>query len=308
MDRTRDHHRLALLAVGGTVVMWAWGGIAIKQASATGVVTAFYRLWMAIPLLWAILVLVPAGHRRVDGRWLRASLAGGTLFALHQMLYFTSLKHTSVANVTIIGALQPALVLIVAGPLFGERATAHTLGWAAVAVAGTVLVVLGSPHGPGWSPAGDVLAVLNLFAFTGYFLLSKHVRAAIGTWEYVAGMTTVAGVLMFLVCLGTGQAFGSPRGSDWLLFAALAVFPGTLGHVLMVWAHAHVAAFVSSMLLLAVPVAATLLAVVALGEPLMPLQIAGGTIAMAAIAVIVGSARPEGAEELAESAAGTDAP
>lgn len=308
MDRTPDRHGLALLAVAATVVMWAWGGIAIKQASVTGVVTAFYRLWMAIPFLWTITLLVRRERPRLDGRWLRASLGGGSLFALHQMLYFTSLKHTSVANVTIIGALQPTLVLLVAGRMFGERASRATLAWSAVAVGGTVLVVLGSRHVPGWSPSGDVLAVLNLFAFTAYFLLSKRVRAVLGTWEYVAGMTTVAGAIMTLVCLLTGQALGAPHGRDWLLFAALAVFPGTLGHVLTVWAHAHVTAFLSSMLLLAVPVVATLMAVAWLAEPLGALQITGGTIAMAAIAVIVGSERPDRAEELAESAAGTDAP
>jgi drug/metabolite transporter (DMT)-like permease len=298
----------ALLAVAATVVMWAGGGIAIKAASTGGIVTAFYRLWLAIPALWLITFAVPARRRRLDRAWLVASLGGGTLFALHQLLYFTSLKRTSVANVAVIGALQPSLVLLVAGPLLGEPASVAALGWSAVAVLGTAMVVLGSAGTPAWSLAGDLLAVLNLFAFTGYFVLSKRVRPTVGPWEYVVGMTTVSGLWMLAVGLATGQAFDAPRGADWHIFAGLALLPGTLGHVLTVWAHAHVQAFVSSMLLLAVPVFATAGAVVFLGEPVTRLQLVGGAVAIAAIAAVVAT-RPRGErEELAESAAATEAP
>ncbi len=303
-----DRYGLGLVAVAATVVIWAYGGIAIKSASVPGIISAFYRLWIAIPLLWLITAMLPAERRRFDPGWALACLVGGTVFAAHQLLYFTALKLTSVANVAIIGALQPTLVLLVAGRLFGERVTGAALGWSAVAVVGTAMVVLGAVGAPTWSPMGDLLASLNLFAFTAYFLWSKRIRARIGTWVYVVGMTTVAGVIMLGACLVSAQDLASPRGPDWLIFAFLAVLPGTIGHMLTNWAHAHVSAFVSSMLLLAVPVLASLAAVVHLGEHLSGLQIAGGTIALGAIAVIVGSLRAEVGEELAESAAETDAP
>jgi drug/metabolite transporter (DMT)-like permease len=65
-------------------------------------------------------VVQPALRRRLTPDWLFASLVGGGLFALHQVMYFTSLKLTTVADVTLIGALQPPLVLLVAGRMFGE--------------------------------------------------------------------------------------------------------------------------------------------------------------------------------------------
>jgi drug/metabolite transporter (DMT)-like permease len=287
--------------------MWGLSGVAIKAVSTGGLVTAFYRLWFAIPPLW-LTMLAPAARRRLGGPLLRGSIIGGTLFALHQILYFSSLKLTSVANVTIIGALQPVLVLLAVGPMFGESVERRAIGWSLVAFAGTALVVFGAVDEPSWSARGDALAAINLFAFTGYFLASRRLRDELGAWEYVVGMTTVSGLIMILVVVVSGQDFGQPAAWEWAVFVFIAIFPGTLGHLLSNWAHAHVSAFVASIILLAVPVVASAGAYLLLGESLNGLQLAGGAVVLVAIATIVVSSRRAVPDDLAQSAAATDAP
>jgi drug/metabolite transporter (DMT)-like permease len=301
-------HVRAVLAVATAVVLWGMSSVAIKSVSPSGVVTAFYRLWFAIPLLWMIPVVRPAMRRHFDRRGLAGCALGGTLFCLHQALFFTALKLTSIANVTIIGALQPVVVLLLAGPLFNERATRASLVWAALAFGGTALVVIGARATPAWSLYGDALAFANLFAFSAYFLASKRVRATVGAWEYVIGMTTVSGGWMLAAVVVTGQDLGAPHGWEWLVLLAIAVFPGTLGHVLINWSHAHASALAVSIMLLAVPLVAAVGAAVFLGERIVPLQMVGGGIVLAAIAVVVRSAAPATGDALAQSAAETDAP
>ncbi len=304
----RTTHPLALGAIFVTIVTWGFSNVVIKAASTGPLVSSFYRLWLAIPLLWLATVFMPRVRQRLTRYWLFASCVGGSLFALHQIVFFNSLKLTSVVNVTIIGALQPALVLLAAGRMFGEPVTRRAIAWSAVAVTGTIIVVLGSLGAPHWSPWGDALAVLNLFAFTAYFLASKRFRSHVGATEYVIGMTTIAGVCILAVALATSQDLLSPRGNDWLLLLFLALFPGTLGHLLSNWAHPHVPAFLLSVMLLAVPVIAAVAAATFLNEPINLMQIAGGAIVLTAIGTIVGAAAGPAAEELAESAAETDAP
>jgi drug/metabolite transporter (DMT)-like permease len=302
-----DSQALGIAALAATVAMWGMSGVAIKAVTAGGLVTALYRLWFAIPVLWLVM-LWPGLKPRLDARWLRASMVGGLLFGIHQILYFTSLKLTSVVNVSLIGALQPALVLLVAGRLFGERVTARAVGWSLVALTGTVLVVLGAAHESASALRGDVLAWVNLFAFTAYFLASKRFRAHVGAWEYVIGMTTVAGLVMLAANLVTAQDLSLPSRHDIVLLVTIAVFPGTLGHVLSNWAHAHVTAFVSSMILLAAPVIATAGAYFFLDERFTALQGFGGAVALFGIAMLVLSTGDAAAEALAESAAEIDAP
>src|SRR6185369_7113911 len=264
---------------------------------------AFYRLWLAVPLLWLLAAAVPSIRARLGRDWLIGCLVGGALFGVHQVLFFTAMKATTVATVTIIGALQPVLVLFVAAPLFGESVRRRSIGWAALALVGTMLVVLGSAGSPGASLWGDVLAFLNLFAFTAYFLASKQIRARVGPWEYVIGMSTVSAVVVTAAAAVARSDLGEPGPKDFALLLTLAVFPGTLGHVLTNWAHAHATAFSISMMLLAVPVVSTTGAAVVLGETLTHLQMLGGAIVLASIAAVVATVAETSGESAADELA-----
>ena len=93
------------------------------------------------------------------------------------VLFFSALKHTTVANATVVGALQPALVLVVAGPLFGERITKALVAATAVAVGGWRRGVRIGRRG-GVEPARRPPAVGALFAWTGYFIASGRPGAS----------------------------------------------------------------------------------------------------------------------------------
>lgn len=288
----------------------AWGTSAavIKSVSTSGVVTSVYRLTLALPFLWAAPFLRPSLRQGIKLRTLVASIVGGSLFAAHQVFYFNALKLTSVTNVSIIGALQPILVLLVAGPWFGERVSTRAVAWSSVALCGAVLVVVGSKGAPSWSWQGDLLAGINLVAFTAYFLASKHYRHEMGATAYVIGMTTVAAVIMVSIAVFNGEDLASPHGNDWAWLFFLAMVPGTLGHVLSNWAHPHLPAFLISVMLLAVPVIAAVAAALFLGEPIHASQLVGGAIVLGAISRLVLKRPDVESEELAESVAETDAP
>jgi drug/metabolite transporter (DMT)-like permease len=300
-----DPHRAALAAIGVAVLVWSLSNVAIKATSVTGLVASFWRLWLAVPVLWFAVLATPAARAELDPDFRRASLVGGTLFGLHQILFFSALKLTSVATVSMIGALQPALVLAVAGPIFGERITRATVTWTAAALAGAVLVVAGGTGVPGRTLAGDIIAAANLAVFTAYFLASKHLRTRVRALTYVCGLTTVAAVVVGAAALAHGEALGSPHGADWALLAFIALVPGTLGHLLINWAHPHAPAMLSSVMLLGVPVLSPLLAAAILAEPLGALQLAGGAAVLVAVARLV-TMPPR--TDLAESVAEIDAP
>lgn len=291
--RERAHPWLGVAALAVVVIVWSASNVVAKTVSSTGIVVSFYRLWFALPAVWIPVLLSASWRTRLDRDWLSASLVGGTLFALHQFLFFTSLKLTSVANVTVIGALQPILVLLVADRLFAERADAGAWLWSGVAFAGTAAVVFGSSHGLGWSWKGDVLATLNLFAFTAYFLASKRIRQRLATWDYVAGLTSTAAVWMSVLAWATDQSLLSPRGTDWLALLWIAWFPGTVGHALSNWAHQHVSAFTMSLMFLAVPALASVAAFFWLGEPLTWYHALGATLVFLAISAVVRQHLPQ---------------
>jgi drug/metabolite transporter (DMT)-like permease len=232
-------------------------------------------------------VVFYATGRRLDARTVRRAIPGGLAFAGDLVLYFSAVKRTTVADATVVGALQPVLVMLVAGPMFGEAVTAGLVIWSLVAMGGVAVAMYGSSGAPVWSLSGDLMAVGALFAWTAYFVFSKRVRQDIAPFTYLTAMMLVAVVAVTPFALLSGQRL-DPGGIDaWAWIVGLAVGSGGIGHLLVNWAHEHVDLSVMSLLTLAIPVFASGSAAIFLSEPLALVQVLGMAIVLGALAVVV---------------------
>jgi drug/metabolite transporter (DMT)-like permease len=99
-------------------------------------------------------------------------------------------------------------------------------------------------------------------------------------------VTLVAAIVVTPVALASGTRLGGLRSQDWL-WLVLFLVAAQGGHLLLVWAHRHVDATVSSMILLGEPPITAASASVFLGEPVTSPMIFGGAIALGALAFIV---------------------
>jgi drug/metabolite transporter (DMT)-like permease len=226
----------------------------------------------------------------------RASLPGGLLFGLNIVLFFSALKRTNVADVLIIQSLQPALTLLVAGRLFGERVTGQEIRWTAVSVMGVTLVAVGSSGTPAWSLTGDLFAAGSLLVWTSYFLVSKRVRRNVQAVEYLTAVTIIASLVVTPTALLSGEPLGGFRSADWM-WLGLFLAGAQGGHLLVAWAHGQVDVSVSSLLILGEPIISAVAALIFLAEPLTPLEILGGVLVLGAMAAVVRRATRAGAAD-----------
>jgi len=275
---------LGMLAATSAVVVWGASSVLIKQVhDLTGLSVACYRIWLGAIL---VTVLFVATGGRVTRQLLRTSLWGGLAFTADLVLFFCAVQETSIANATVIGALQPLLVLVIAGRLFGERARTAELGWGAVAVAGTALVVLGGDAGGANSTYGNVLAVGALVAWTAYFVFTKTARQVLTAFEYLTGMAIVAAIAVLPLPLLFEGTMRATDASGWLTIVYITVINGLLGHFLMAFAHGHVTLLTLSLLTLAIPVFAAAGAAIWIEEALTGAQVVGMAIVLGALALV----------------------
>jgi len=271
--------------------MWGAASVLAKSADhVDGLTLAFHRLWVGA-LAMVVIYTLRGGRLRM--RLLLAALPAGIAFAADIGLFFTAVKHTTVANATMISALQPALVLFVAGPLLGERVRASDVGWTLVALLGVVVVVFGSATTPSWSLYGDLLAVLCLFAWTAYFVFGKQARAHLDAVEFVTAMSVVAFAAIAVVAVGSGHDLSVPDGGTWAVILALGLGTGGIGHFLINWAHGHAPLVLTSLLTLLIPVSAMTGAAIFLGEDVVLAQVIGAVVVLGALAVLVWRRQPE---------------
>jgi len=281
------HTGIGMLAASAAVVVWGISSVLIKQVDGlSGLGVACYRLWLGAVVVTPAFLL--SGHR-FSWRLLRVSLLGGLAFTADLVLYFSAVQETSIANATVIGALQPLLVLAIAGRLFGEWPRRAEVLWGIVAIAGTALVVAGGDGGGANSVRGDLLAVGALVAWTAYFVWSKTARLELSAFEYLTGMAIVASIAVIPLPFIFEGTLGTTNASGWLTIGYIAVINGLIGHFLMAFAHGRVTLLTMSLLTLAIPVFAAASAALWIDEPLTALQVAGMAVVLLALGLVSAS-------------------
>jgi drug/metabolite transporter (DMT)-like permease len=275
------------------VVAWGFGPLFVRGVDASARTIVFWRLWMAAPVMVAA---ARATGGRVTWPLLKTVFVPGVLFGTSMICSFTSYQWTSIANATLIGALQPVLMLLLGPLLFGDRTAARQILFAVLALAGIATVVLGAHQSSGASLKGDGIALVNLALWTVYFIRIKRVRnQGVHSGALIAGVFCVAAIVVSPWVLLTSHDIGSVHGTDWLLIAAMVVVPGLVGHGFMTWAQRHMDITLASLLTLGNPVISAIGAWVVFGQHLGAVQMAGAIVVLAALGGIVVEARTNSA-------------
>ena len=293
---TRAYTPVGLLAATGGVFSWGIGIVLIKLTTSPFLIVAFWRHVFSIPIFlaaWAI------GRER-SLPW-RVAGVGGLLFAVHQVAHFSALRYSTAAVVTIFFSLQPILVGAVSGRLTGEHTTVRFYAWAVLAVGGSAILVLASSGQPNASALGTMLAVLNLLAWTAYYLATKRARANVGTIPWLLVMLIVSGACVGVAALISRQPFAVATQTEWAYLVAVALIPGTIGHILVTWAHPRIHVAASSAVTLAVPIVAAAGAAVFVDEPFGRWHALGALVAIGGAAMAMRHLPPAVTEEAAET-------
>src|SRR5881397_1764527 len=189
----RDARRLGIAAVWVATFAWAWGYILVKWSTLDGLHFAMFRLWAGAVISCAALLVT---GRRLSRAVFRACALGGVFFAADIGLGFTAIKHTTIADVAVIGALAPVAIVIVSARRLHERISVRDAVLVAVSFAGVVVVAVGSSGLPSWSPFGDLLAVCGIATWSAYWFFSRHVRERVDPIVYFACVMLAAALVM----------------------------------------------------------------------------------------------------------------
>ena len=285
MTIEQDDRKHGIPAAAIAMVGWAASGVIAKGITELGALAGvFWRMWIYAVIVVLFLKIRGPPLKRES---FRVSWKGGVALGADIMLFFSALRLTTVANATVIGSCQPLLMLLIAGRLFGERPRRHDWLLAMVAICGVIIVMFGSTGVQGWSPAGDLLSVATVVAWTLYFVFSKLSSSKIESSQYTGATAVVCALFATPFALASGQVFDVPSGNAWIWLIILSIGPGFASHMLMNWALVRIPVWFGSTLTLAIPVTATVMAWVFLSEDVVALQFLGMGIVLFALALIV---------------------
>jgi drug/metabolite transporter (DMT)-like permease len=284
-----EHRPVAAILVA--VVLWSGTSLFVRAGHSDALVFTTWRLWFALPPLAAIVMWrsrrtasAPFWPEDVPTfRWVLLLLGAGAFFIGGAATTFAALGLTRLLDVTLIGSLQPVLIIGFAVAFLGEQVARTHLLRAVVAIAGTIMVAAAASGTGSWSLSGDVLAVLSLVFNSGWFLYGRvlRTRIVVDPFAFMLGTLTAAALLLTPLALVVhGSLTMSGRG---FFFATATMIAGTAAHVLMIWAHRHVPTSVSSPMLLGETPLVAGGAWVFFGESINLLQGAGSAVVVASL-------------------------
>ena len=274
--------------------MGIFGKLAYDEGATVGTLLAV-RFLLAAALFWALVVATGAARqvRTLSGRDVGIALALGAVgYSAQAGAYFAALQRLDAGLLSLLLYTFPAMVTVAAVALGRERASRRKAGALVVASAGLILVLAGAGAGA-LDPVGALLGVTAAVVYTTYILTSAGVAERVGPLLLSALVCTGAATTLTLATVFEGDLHlddVSAAGFGWL--AGIAVV-STVGAVSLFFAGLkRVGPTTASILSTAEPVTTVVLAFLAFGESLGPVQLAGGALVLAAALVL--SVRSQG--------------
>ena len=276
---------LVALFAGATAI--AFAPIFVRLSEVGPVTTAFWRLTLALPVLWLWVLFEQrnprAPQKATAGSAHRQLVLAGLFFAGDLAVWHRSILFTSVANSTLLANFAPIFVALGAWVLFGQRVSRAFLAAMTIALVGTSIMVGTSFRVSLQHLWGDALGLVTAVFYAGYILTVKQLREECSVATIMARGGTVTSLALLPIAIFSGETIMPPTWYGWAVLLALALISQVSGQSLIAYALAHLPAAFSSVGLLLQPVMATIFAWFILGETLQPWQALGGALVLLGI-------------------------
>ena len=188
-----------------TVVAVIWGGNPVAGRAAAAEVPPFqlsFWRWVAAGAIWIPLGAANAWRMRraVRGEWKLILMLGLVGIAGYSAFLFIAVSMTTALNALLLGAVVPAIMLILSRVLLNKSINAQQIIGIVVAFAGTIIII---SHG---DPAifselsfniGDLVMLFGMFLWALYSVMVARIPKELSSAGFMALMSTI-GIIALL--------------------------------------------------------------------------------------------------------------
>jgi drug/metabolite transporter (DMT)-like permease len=206
---------------------------------------------------------------------------------VNQICFTVGLRYTSVSHASVIVGMGPIYTLVLAVLFHLETATRRKAMGMIIALAGIAVMASEnglSPHSP--SLIGDAITMTGSLGFAMYVVLGKRVAEKYDALSMTAFNHFAGAVIILPLAMAQARALGPVenwRAIPWTGWAALfymAIFSSAIAYVFYFWLLRYLEASQLSAFSYVLPVLATVLGILWLGEKGSWGQVLGGALAL----------------------------
>ena len=276
-----SHHRwlpFAALLVGNAAL--ALGPYFVRLADSGPVAAGFWRLVLALPVLFLFANREPVPAAPVTRKLLLAIAAGGVFFALDLSSWHVGIGFTRLGNAALFGN-SGSLILMVWGFVAWQRWPQSREWLAILAALGGAAILLGRSFEVSTRTlVGDLFCLLAGLLYAGYLLILQDARKILPSWRLLGWSSAASVPLLLLIALLHGEPVWP---HDWWPLVGLAVSSQLIGQGMLVYSLRHFSPLAIGLALLTQPAIASLAGWLAFGERLGAIDVVGMTLLAAAL-------------------------
>ena len=279
-----EKHPMIMIVIG--ILGISLSAIFVKYSSAPSVVTAACRL------LWTVILMSPVVFFKkecrtelftTDRRTIALCAVSGIFLALHFILWFESLIHTSVASSTTIVCTEVIWVALGYCLFLRGKISRKAVLAIVITLAGSIMIALSDSSSGGNNLYGDILALLAAIVVAGYTLIGRVARNTTSTTIYTYIVYTFCAATLVIIMMVQGHSLTGYGTSPIIVGLLLSVFSTILGHSIFSWCLKYLSPTFVSASKLCEPVVAAILAVFLFQEIPGPLQMFGGAVILGGV-------------------------
>jgi drug/metabolite transporter (DMT)-like permease len=276
-----SNHRwlpLAALLVGNAAL--ALGPYFVRLADSGPVAAGFWRLVLALPVLFLFANREPVPAAPVTRKLLLAIAAGGVFFALDLSSWHVGIGFTRLGNAALFGN-SGSLILMVWGFVAWQRWPQSREWLAILAALGGAAILLGRSFEVSTRTlVGDLFCLLAGLLYAGYLLILQDARKILPSWRLLGWSSAASVPLLLLIALLHGEPVWP---HDWWPLVGLAVSSQLIGQGMLVYSLRHFSPLAIGLALLTQPAIASLAGWLAFGERLGAIDVVGMALLAAAL-------------------------
>ncbi len=241
---------------------------------------AWWRSWIGVLCLGSYALAI----QKQNFTWEKFLLCApaGVCFGASIGLFFWSTQVTSLINASLISALQPLIIIFLSYYIFSEKVTSSDIGLSIFSIGGAFIIVLAGTSDGSGKISGDLMALIAITFGAGYFAFAKKALTKLGVAEFMTGYFAWSGIVLTPMMLISGAGIMPQNQRDLTHILAVASIPG-VGHILLNFSQGKTPLRLIGILLLVMPVTATISAVFFLDANISTLKGVGMAIVFAGL-------------------------
>jgi drug/metabolite transporter (DMT)-like permease len=259
--------------------------IFVRLADVGPLTSAFWRVALALPVLYAWMRISERGETQPAVRFSRATILAGLAFFGDLFFWHWSIVTTSIANATFFATTAPIWVVLFGWLIFRDRASMGVLAGLGLCVLGGGALLAQSLRLKTGGASGDVYGLITGVFFGLYFLAVQAARKENSAARVTFEATIVSATLLLAAALALERQLAPQTLRGAAALFALAWISHAGGQGLLAVALGRLPAAFSSLVIFLEAIAAAGFAWAVLGEPVAWVQAGGGLAILAGIYV-----------------------